>query len=141
MVQISNVGPSAAQEAYQAARGILANTSAPASDRSAAYCVVEAWRATSKLPSNPYWVFDPLQITVDNVCGTRYRLRNLHPVSIALQYGVPGAQGKGRITLAPKPAAGSYSEVTINAPGSGTLTVYLDGLPLKTVANTASACP
>lgn len=142
-VQLSPVPPSAAQEARDAARTILANAAAPAEVRSAAYCVVEAWREVAKLPSNAYWAFDPLQVSAENVCGTRYRLRNMHPVPIALQYGVPSlpAPAKGRITLPAPPAGASFSEFTITAPGSGTLTLYLDGAPIKTVPNAAGACP
>jgi hypothetical protein len=141
VVQLSPVSPSAGQEARDVARTILANGSAPAAVRSAAYCVVEAWREVAKLPSNAYWLFSAQQVTAENVCGTRYRLRNMHPVPITLQYGVPTVPRKGRITLPAPPAGASFSEVTVNAPGSGTLTVYLDGLPLKTVPNDASACP
>lgn len=141
VVQISPVSPSAADEARDAARAILANAAAPAAVRSAAYCVVEAWRAVANVPSNAYWAFDPLQVTAENVCGTRYRLRNMHPVPIALQYDVPTVQGRGRITLPAPPAAASFSEFTLDAPGPGTLTVYLDALPIKTVPNAAGACP
>jgi hypothetical protein len=109
--------------------------------RSAAYCVVEAWRAVANLPSNAYWLFDPLQVSAENVCGTRYRLRNMHPVPIALQYCVPTTPAKGRITLAAPPNGASFSELTLDAPGPGTFTVYLDGAPIKTVANAAGACP
>jgi hypothetical protein len=139
--QLSPVSPSAAQEARDAARTVLANGATPAAVGSAAYCVMEAWRAVAKLPSNAYWGFDPLQVSAENVCGTRYRLRNMHPVPIALQYGVPTAPAKGRITLAAPPNGASFSEFTLDAPGSGTLTLYLDGLPLKTVPNAAGACP
>lgn len=140
-VEVSQVSPSAAQEARDAARTILANAAAPAAVRSAAYCVVEAWREVAKLPSNAYWTFDPLQVSAENVCGSRYRLRNMHPVPIALQYGVPSVAAKGRITLPAPPAGASFSEVTLDAPGSGTLTLYLDGAPFKTVPNTTSVCP
>jgi hypothetical protein len=140
-VQLSPVSPSATQEARDAARALLANPATPAAVRSAAYCVVEAWRDVAKLPSNAYWAFDPLQVSAENVCGTRYRLRNMHPVPIALQYGVPTSQAKGRITLPPPPAGASFSEVTFNGLGPGTMTVYLDGAPLKTVPNAAGPCP
>jgi hypothetical protein len=145
VVQLSPVTPSAADEARDAARTILANAAAPAVVRSAAYCVVEAWRAVAKLPSNAYWAFNPLQVSAENVCGTRYRLRNMHPVPIALQYGVPSLPplAKGRITLPAPPAGASFSEFTLDAPGPGTFTVYLDGAPIKTVPNAAAAvaCP
>ncbi len=141
VVPITPVSPSAPQEALDAARAILADAAAPAAVRSAAYCVVEAWREVAKLPSNAYWAFDPHHLSVENVCATRYRFRNMHPVPIALQYGTPSwpAGAKGRITLPAPPAGASFSEVTITV-GPGTLTVYLDGAPIKTVADTARPC-
>ena len=141
VVELSPVPPSAAQEARDAARVILANAAAPAAVRSAAYCVVEAWREVGKLPSNAYWPFDALQLSVENTCATQYRFRNMHPVPIALQYGTPSwpAAAKGRITLLAPPAGASFSEVTITV-GPGSLTVYLDGAPIKTVADTARPC-
>lgn len=80
---------SAASDARAVAMGIQQDPSSTPDLLSASYCVLEAWRAKSARPSNPHWLFSTNDISVEYVCGNRYRLRNAHPVELNLQGGRP----------------------------------------------------
>lgn len=131
---------SAASDARAVAMGIQQNPSSTPDLLSASYCVLEAWRAKAARPSNPHWLFSTNDITVEYVCGNRYRLRNAHPVELHLQWEVAPLPIR-LVSLAPKPSQGAYSERLLDVGLNGELRIYLDGDLIFTRPNLATPCP
>lgn len=127
-------------EARNVAVAIQQDVIASPALQSASYCVLEAWRRRSGLPGNAHWPFAQDSLVVDYVCGNRFRLRNFHPVEIALEWTVGNLPNR-RIVLAVPVAGQTYSERVLDGGTAGDLKLFLDGALFKTRANGGTPCP
>jgi hypothetical protein len=106
---------------------------------SASYCLLEAWRQISSLPSNAHWVFNTANLTVDYLCGNRFRIRNQHPLPIALQWQVASLPRK--TVLVPPGTAQGPGERLFDVGLTGSLLIFLDGDLIFTQPNGGTTCP
>jgi hypothetical protein len=106
---------------------------------SASYCLLEAWRQSSGLPLNAHWSLSASNITVEYVCGNRFRLRNLHPVPVRLQWSV-GSLPRRSIELASATVEGA-GERTVDVGMGGDVLLFLDGSLVATRPNLGVSCP
>jgi hypothetical protein len=138
--EFSPLPASAASDARAVAMSIQKDPASTPELLSASYCVLEAWRAKAAIPSNPHWLFSTNDISVEYVCGNRYRLRNAHPVELNLQWEVAPLPIR-LVSLAPKPSQEAYSERLLDVGLNGDLKIYLDGDLIFTRPNLATPCP
>ncbi len=131
---------SAASDARAVAMGIQRDPTSAPELLSASYCVLEAWRAKTARPSNSHRLFSTRDLTVEYVCGNRYRLRNAHPVELNLQWEVAPLPIR-LVSLAPTPSQAAYSERLLDVGLNGELKIYLDGDLIFTRPNLATPCP
>jgi hypothetical protein len=130
---------SAADDARAVAVAIQRNPGSSPALLSASYCVLEAWRAAAGRPSNAHWLFSPANLSVDYVCGNRFRLRSQHPLPVNLQWQVDPLPIRLVIVDA-KPSHAQYSERELDVGLAGDLEIYLDGDLIFTRPNLGSAC-
>ena len=123
----------AASESRAVAVAIQRQSDASPALQSASYCVLEAWRKTMALPSNAHWPFTVVRLTVDYVCGNRFRLRNAHRLPIALQWKVASLPLRV-VEIAPA------GERLLDVGMVGDLTLYLDGDLILTRSNGGTSC-
>lgn len=128
----------AASESRALAVAIQQQTGASPALQSASYCVLEAWRKASALPSNAHWPFTTASLSVDYVCGNRFMLRNLHTLPVALQWQV-GSLPRRTVLVPPSTAQGS-GERLLDSGMLGNLLVFLDGDMIFTRSNGGSPC-
>lgn len=127
-----------ASESRAVAVAIQQQAGASPALQSASYCVLEAWRKATALPSNPHWPFTTASLSVDYVCGNRFMLRNLHTSQITLQWQV-GSLPRRTVLLTPSTAQGS-GERLLDAGLLGNLLVFLDGDVIFTRSNGGTPC-
>ena len=128
----------AAAESRAVAVAIQQNAGASPALQSASYCVLEAWRKVSALPSNAHWAFTTASLSVTYVCGNRFRILNQHTLPIALQWQV-GSLPRKTVLIPPSTAQGP-GERLLDVGLNGALSVFLDGDVIFTTPNGGSSC-
>jgi hypothetical protein len=129
----------AATQSRAVAVAIQQETGASPAVQSASYCLLEAWRRSTGRPSNAHWLFTPASIAVDYVCGNRFKLRNLHPGPINVEWSV-GNLPK-RIAHIPAATSQGSGERLIDTGIVGDLLVFLDGDVIISRQNLGVSCP
>jgi hypothetical protein len=132
--------PDANSQIRDVARAIQGDGAADANLLSASYCVLEAWRARTGRPGNPHWPFSASQLTVDYVCGNRFRIRNTRPAETVLEWNV-GELPLKRVAIAQPGTGETYGERLLDASAAGDLKLYYDGDLAITRQNLGTLCP
>jgi hypothetical protein len=113
----------------------------PAVVRVGANCVMNAWRTSQQLPTEPVMTTNaPLQL--EYVCQTRFRVKNSVPFAVKGQYRIGGNGTLITFAVQPAPAAGStgYAVFDTHAPNTP-VSLFFDGQPVNTAYPTTTACP
>lgn len=116
----------------QQARALESNPTQPLQVRSAANCVMNAWRMKNQLPVQDLSDFNPASVTFVYICGNQFRIGGLsHPLT--LQYEI-GGSGSRKSLLASAP------ETIIDVGVDGSVTLFFDDEVIATAANGHAEC-
>lgn len=136
----SNLPSDSLERIRQRAAPLERDAAGPSPVRSAAHCVMNAWRAAKGLPVLLLLPDPRPAITVDHVCGNRFRIRNILPYTVVVQVEVEGASGRRRVALMRRNAGQSYGETELDVSTAGELRIFVDGDPILTKANGGTTC-
>lgn len=109
--------------------------------RTAAHCVMNAWRSAVGLPIQMRMPNPRPALSVDYVCGNRFRVKNTLPHTVTVQYEATGSTSRSKLYVPPKPVGASHGDVVIKAPSAGQFRVVFDGDVILTKANGGTTCP
>jgi hypothetical protein len=123
-----------------AAFSIQQDLAASASLRSAAYCVLEAWRVFRGLPGQPNTLLNASGFSVDFICGQRFRFRNTHSLGATIEWNV-APLSRRRLELPPLTQGQAFSERILDVGLAGDVRVFLDGDLILTRPNPGTSCP
>jgi hypothetical protein len=137
----SNLPSDSLDRIQQRAAPLERDPAQPAHVRSAAHCVMNEWRVAKGLPTQLLLPNPQSALTLEYVCGRRFKIKNTLPYTVDVQYEEEGNPGRKRITLAQKAAEQAYGETDIDARTTRTLRVLLDGDVILTKANGGTTCP
>jgi hypothetical protein len=113
----------------------------PAEVRSAANCMLNAWRQANGYLPMPLGGYNANLVAVSYVCGNRFIFTNPNPVGLKMEVRVAGVPAGG-VWLRPKPAGSAAdSEYPFEATTTGTVSLLYEGSVLKSAANGGTACP
>jgi len=136
-----NLPADALELVRHAARGIERNASEPLAVRSAANCVMNAWRSVRRLPMQALHPATTYGFSLHGVCGRTFGLRSTSPVTFDLEVRVDGAGDVLPLVSRARASGESSAEVRFVAPGTGAVEILLDGEGVARAGPSATACP
>ena len=141
LFHVSNLQPDTPARISQRVAPVEGDTAQPAEVRSAAQCVMNAWRASKGLPIQSLIPNPRPALALDYVCGRRFRIRNSPSHEVAVQYEVAGVSGRKPLYLAGKLPGQAHGETQLDLDTSGELRLLFDGDVILTRANAGTTCP
>jgi hypothetical protein len=137
----SNLPPDSLERIRQRAAPLEQDPTQHPHVRSAAHCVMNAWRMATGLPVLLLLPDPRPALTLEYVCGKRFSIRNALPYTVAVQFEVEGIAGRKRLNLMRKDTGQSYGATELEVDSSGELRLVLDGDVILAKANGGATCP
>jgi hypothetical protein len=137
----SNLSADTPQQVRQRAVALERDPAQPAHVRSAANCVMNAWRTARGLPTQLLLSNPQPALTLEYICGKRFRIKNTLAYQVVTQYEVAGVTERKLLYLTSKKPGQTYGETQLDLDTSGELRLLLDGDVILTAANGGTTCP
>jgi hypothetical protein len=115
------------------------SASEPAEVRSAASCVMNAWRRIRGLPGQPIATISPSTLQITYLCGNRFRIRNTAVYPVDVQWRL----GEGTLELLhvmPADPTTGYGDTILDAGGAGTVQLLFDSDVIGSATNSGVVC-
>jgi hypothetical protein len=137
----SNLPADAPERIRQQAMLLERDVAQPAAVRSAANCVMNAWRSSKGL--SPQLLVPDVRsaLSLEYVCGNQFRIKSTVPHEVVAEYEVQGTAGRKTLHLARRKSGQSFGETVLDLDTSGELRLLFDGDVIHTKANGGTTCP
>jgi hypothetical protein len=136
----STLPPDTPQQVRAGIAPLEHDTTQPPEARSAANCLMNEGRASKDIPVQALTTNPRTALTIEYMCGTRFRIKSTLPHQVAIQYEVGAASGRKLLYVAGKLAGQQYGETLLDLDTPGELRILFDGEVVLTKANGGTAC-